>query len=258
MTNTIITENKNYWTNRAATYSDVNKGELADFEHKMQWSNEMCSQITKAFPNLKPSEIKVLEIGTGPGFLAILLAEAGYDVTAVDLTPNMLKEAKANAGDLVDRIKFHEMNAEELTFDSESFHVIVSRNLTWNLPHPEVAYEGWCRVLKQGGILLNFDANWYGYLYDKDAKEAYDTDRKNTADAGYFDMVEVKNYDIMEDIAKRIPLSSIQRPAWDCQVLSNLGMNVTFDNIVWQKLWTKEEQTNFLSTPMFALRAVKN
>ena len=36
--------------------------------------------------------------------------------------------------------------------------MIVSRNLTWNLPHPEMAYKEWLRVLKKGGRLLNFDA----------------------------------------------------------------------------------------------------
>lgn len=27
------------------------------------------------------------------------------------------------------------------------------------------------RVLKPGGVLLNFDANWYGYLYDEEKKK---------------------------------------------------------------------------------------
>lgn len=42
-----------------------------------------------------------------------------------------------------------------------SFDVIVTRNLTWNLEEPQKAYQEWCRVLKKGGILLNFDAGWY-------------------------------------------------------------------------------------------------
>lgn len=253
----IINESKNYWMNRAASYSDINKNELADLEHKQQWQAAMCERIQEAFPALDPSDVQVLEVGTGPGFLSIILAEQGYNVTAVDLTPNMLNEAKANAGDLAAKIRFIEMNAEELTFADNSFHVIVTRNLTWNLPHPETAYSEWCRVLKKDGILINFDANWYGYLYNDDAKAAYENDRKSTAESGYSDMVEIKNYDVMEDIAKRIPLSSIKRPEWDCKVLSSLGMTVDYDDILWQKLWTKEEQTNFLSTPMFVINARK-
>ncbi len=39
-------------------------------------------------------EINVLDIGTGPGFFSILLAERGYNVSAVDYTEEMLVKAK--------------------------------------------------------------------------------------------------------------------------------------------------------------------
>ena len=58
-------------------------------------------------------ETKVLDIGTGPGFFAIILAEAGYQVTAVDYTEEMLKEAKKNAGNLAGKICWKQMNAQE-------------------------------------------------------------------------------------------------------------------------------------------------
>lgn len=58
------------------------------------------------------------------------------------------------------------MDAQNLTFHDNMFDVIVSRNLTWNLDSPAKAYREWYRVLKPGSILLNFDANWYAYLYD--------------------------------------------------------------------------------------------
>ena len=41
------------------------------------------------------------------------------------------------------------MDAQALEFEDESFDVIISRNLTWNLPHPEMAYKEWLRVLKK-------------------------------------------------------------------------------------------------------------
>ena len=59
------------------------------------------------------------------------------------------------------------------------FDVVISRNLTWNLKDPKRAYEEWCRVLKPGGKLLNFDANWYGYLYDEEKRLSYEEDRKS-------------------------------------------------------------------------------
>ena len=50
------------------------------------------------YPNRAPQEITVLDAGTGPGFFAVILAEASYKVTAIDAAPAMLAEAKRNAG----------------------------------------------------------------------------------------------------------------------------------------------------------------
>lgn len=254
---TIIQENLNYWSKRASGYSHINREELEDYDHKTSWSQVLDDHIRAAFPKANKQDLSILEIGCGPGFLSILLTELGYRVTAVDLTPNMLKEAKRNAGNLSQQIHFLEMNAEELTFKDETFDVIVSRNLTWDLPNPETAYRQWKRVLKENGLLLNFDANWYRYLFDKSAKEAYEQDRQETALGGYEDKNVGENFDKMEEIAKQIPLSSILRPQWDMGILQKLGFDVTADPSIWKKVWTKEEQINFSSTPMFLIGAIK-
>ena len=254
--NTILKENLDYWTQRAPGYSAVNQEELRTRQREA-WRSALCEKIHRYFPDCAPSHLRVLEVGTGPGFFAIILAEAGYDVTAVDLTPNMLREAKKNAGRLADRIRFMEMNAEALDFEDACYDVVVSRNLTWNLPHPETAYWEWARVLKPGGVLLNFDANWYGYLFDAQAQAAFDADRQNTADRGFADQNVGENFDVMEDIARRVPLSSILRPAWDIKVLSALGLTVSADPEIWQQVWSEQEKLNFASTPLFLVEAGK-
>lgn len=253
---TIIHENRAYWTQRAATYSMENQEELGD-GHRGIFRAVLEEQIAAGFPGREKSSLRILDVGTGPGFFAIILTEVGCSVTAIDLTPSMLAEARKNAGALAERIEFREMNAEALEFPDNSFDVIVTRNLTWNLPHPERGYGEWCRVLKPGGLLLNFDANWYNYLFDETAKAGYEQDRQLCADKGFRDQNVGENYDIMEDIARRIPLSAITRPAWDKQLLSALGMTVTADETIWQRVWSEEERTSFASTPMFLIRAVK-
>ena len=252
---TILNENKAYWTGRAEGYSEVNQNELRTAQREV-WRRELKSHIRRQFPNRAPASIRVLEVGTGPGFFAILLAELGYDVTAIDLTPAMLAEAKKNAGALAEKITFLEMNAEALSFPSGSFDVILSRNLTWNLPHPEAAYQEWKRVLRPGGMLLNFDANWYHYLFDAEAREGYDADRRATAEQGLADENIGENFDQMERIAMRVPLSRAARPAWDHSVLSRLGLHVTTDTEAWSRVWSPEEKVNFASTPMFLVHAV--
>ena len=151
-----------------------------------------------------------------------------------------------------------EMNAEALRLEDASFDVVISRNLTWNLPHPDAAYAEWVRVLRPGGLLLNFDANWYAYLFDEKAQAAYNQDRINSAEQGVWDQNVGENFDVMEDIARRVPLSSIRRPAWDLTQLCGLGLHARADERIWQRVWSEEEKLNFSSTPLFMVRGIKD
>ncbi len=255
----ILEENRDYWTGRAAGYSEVNRLELSTAQ-RLKWKNCLREELARQFPERAMRELRVLEVGTGPGFFAILLRELGCAVTAVDLTPAMLEEAKKNAGELAGEIQYLEMNAEALTFPDGSFDAVISRNLTWNLPHPDKAYAQWARVLKPGGLLLNFDANWYAYLFDAEAQTAYEQDRRNSAEQGVWDQnvgAEGERFDVMEDIARRIPLSKIPRPAWDLTQLRRLGLLAKADEQVWRRVWSEEETISFSSTPLFLVTAVK-
>ena len=118
-------ENIAYWTNRAPGYSEVNRQELRSGQRGV-WGRTLAEAIADHYPGRKRQDIAVLDIGTGPGFFAIILAEMGFAVTAVDYTDSMLDKARANAGKWRDQICFRKMNAEELTFAPESFDVIVS------------------------------------------------------------------------------------------------------------------------------------
>lgn len=256
MNDTILLENRAYWTQRAPSYSEVNREELATDQREI-WKRTLVERISGRFPDRMPEAVHVLEVGTGPGFFAILLAEAGYRVTAIDLTPSMLDEARRNAGDLCPRITFMEMNAQALGFGDEQFDVIISRNVTWNLPEPELAYSEWTRVLKPGGLLLNFDANWYRYLFDDTAKVAYEQDRENSVCEGLDDLNVGENFDRMEEIARRVPLSRAHRPSWDVETLTNLGMLVGADPHIWRRVWSHQEKVNLASTPMFMVYGYK-
>lgn len=251
-----MTQNRNYWTKRAPGYSQVNRQEL-DTNQRRVWSRALDSRIRAHFPGMSRQDIQVLDVGTGPGFFAILLAELGYGVTAVDYTGAMLEQARKNAGPLGERIAFQQMNAEALSFPDGSFHVIVSRNLTWNLPKPERAYGQWVRVLKPGGLLLNFDANWYRYLYDSQAEEKHLSDRENVRRTGAPDDTAGTDVTAMEAIARQAPLSRHLRPQWDLDVLGGLGMTARADTEVWKQVWTQEEWVNNASTPMFLVSACR-
>lgn len=249
-------ENIHYWTHRAPGYSGVNQEELAT-DQKRVWGRTIQERITARFPGRKPGSIRVLDVGTGPGFFAIILARMGYQVTAVDYTASMLEEARRNAGALADKIDFHQMNAEELMFADYSFDVLVTRNVTWNLHDPEKAYSHWTRVLAPGGLLLNFDANWYRYLWDEEAELGHRRDRENLAVSDVRDENAGTDVDAMEAIARKTPLSRQHRPQWDLRVLSRFGIQASADENIWQRVWTKEERINNASTPMFLIEGRK-
>lgn len=249
-------ENIHYWTGRTDGYSNVNQEELAS-DQKTVWGRVLAEKIAAHFPKKAPEEIRVLDVGTGPGFFAILLAELGYQVTAVDYTASMLEAAAENAKETAEKIRFLQMNAEKLEFAENSFDVIVSRNLTWNLHHPEEAYREWVRVLKKNGLLLNFDANWYRYLWDEKAKKEHEKDRKNLSTSDVRDETEGTDVAAMEAIARQTPLSEKQRPEWDLTVLRVAGMEAKADPEIWKAVWTKEERINNASTPMFLVEGVK-
>lgn len=249
-------ENRAYWHNRSSGYAKVNQDELSSMQHDV-WRDVLCGHIHRGDDGVDKKDLHVLDIGTGPGFFSILLAEQGYRVSAVDYTEAMLEQAKNNAGDLVGQITFYQMNAEELHFDDNSFDAIVTRNLTWNLPHPQKAYREWLRVLKKGGILLNFDANWYRYLYDDTALQGHLKDRQNIKSCQVADETEGTDIAAMESIAQKVPLSSLQRPQWDEKVITALGGNVRVDTDIWKTVWTHDEYINNSSTPMFLIEVRK-
>ena len=192
-----------YWTNRARGYSEYNQQEMADARQTM-WRAKLLDLLGKQFPEREPKEIKILDVGTGPGFFAILLAEAGYQVTAIDYTEEMLKEAQQNAGGLAECIVWKTGDAQALDMENNSFDAIVTRNVTWNLPRPDLAYKEWLRVLKPGGMLYNFDADWYGHLYNEEKRNSYEKDRQQTEEQNVEDYYSGTDIEKMEEIARQV------------------------------------------------------
>jgi predicted deacylase/ubiquinone/menaquinone biosynthesis C-methylase UbiE len=170
----------------------------------------------------------------------------------------MLIEARRNAKELADQIQWQTGDAQNLAFAEGTFDAVVTRNVTWNLPEPEKAYGEWYRVLKKDGLLLNFDADWYGHLFDEKKQQAYEADRKKVAEEQLEDYYGNTDNERMEEIARAVPLSRLPRPKWDLDVMKKSGFSgVSCEEEVWKEVWTKEEIANNASTPLFLLSGVK-
>ena len=160
---TILEDLTSYWTDRAHSYSAQNLAEMNDWR-RQAWRK----LILKHAPEKEC--LRILDVGTGPGFFAINLALAGHEVTAVDVTEHMIWHARQNAESYGANVTFLVQRGEFLPFEDGSFDLIVSRNVIWNLEYPEEALAEWARVLAPGGRMVYFDANWYLYLYDEELR----------------------------------------------------------------------------------------
>ncbi|WP_428425044.1 class I SAM-dependent methyltransferase [Methylibium sp.] len=94
----------------------------------------------------------VLDVGTGTGVVAITAARAGARVTALDLTPDLLEQARENAR-IVQRedIVWTEGDAEQLPYADASFDVVLSQFGHMFAPRPDMAVAEMRRVLKPNG-----------------------------------------------------------------------------------------------------------
>ena len=104
-----------------------------------------------AFAGVRPEEA-VLDVGCGTGVVAVTAARAGARVSALDLTPELLEQARENgavAG--CAEIAWIEGDAEALPYPDATFDVVLSQFGHMFAPRPEVAVAEMRRVLKPGG-----------------------------------------------------------------------------------------------------------
>lgn len=215
-----LKEIEGYWTLRADGYSESILEQIEDGRYR-HW----LGIIQKHLPD--GETLRILDIGCGPGFFPIILGREGHEVTAVDYTEAMLEQAKANCARYGVDADIRRMDAQHLDFDDDTFDVVISRNLVWDLESPREAYREWLRVVKPGGKLMVFDGNHYLYIYDEEYADAHSRDAKAAKD-----IKTIKDVDpaIMERIAESLPLSRERRPQWDVDNLIEMGAkNIVVD-----------------------------
>jgi ubiquinone/menaquinone biosynthesis C-methylase UbiE len=94
---------------------------------------------------------KVLDVGCGPGWIAVQYAKGGANVTAIDLTPRAVELAQAHLQLYHLNAQVLEGNAEKLSFPDNTFDVVVSSGVLHHTPDTDAAFRECRRVLKPGG-----------------------------------------------------------------------------------------------------------
>ena len=235
-----------YWTKRSDSFLEQRRAELHS-----PLADRWMEEIRKYLPENESENgrLKILDVGCGTGFFTILLAKQGHQVTGTDLTPDMIANSRILGEEEHVTCDFQVMDAEHLGFSDESFDVVISRNLTWTLPEAAQAYKEWIRVLKPGGLLLNFDAN-YGATNFAETSGLPENHAHNQL--GNSLMQEC------EDIKRQLPISSYIRPAWDVEELGKLGVEQLSIDLGISKRVYKEKDEFYNPTPMFVIGAKKS
>ena len=101
---------------------------------------------------------KVLDVACGTGNLALPAARLGANVTGVDIAPNLVEQARANAAREGLEAQFDEGDAEALPYDDASFDTVVTMYGAMFAPRPEVVASELLRVTKPGGRIAM--GNW--------------------------------------------------------------------------------------------------
>lgn len=205
----IITER---WGARARTY-DISPGHGV---HSDQEKQAWMRILSKALDDKKKQ--KVLDVGTGTGALALLLAEMNHEVTAIDLSDKMLNKAgqKAEISNL--EIDFRLGDAEAPPFENQSFDAIVCRHLLWTLPNPDKAMRSWKDILKPGGRLVIIDGN-----FSRNNRTKFQEIWRYMA-MPLILFTELRDPRMPNrDLDEQLPMRSRKRPAADIEMLEGLG-----------------------------------
>lgn len=230
-----------YWEKRSSDFLTHKREELHSAMAE-RWMKEIRAQLPAG------ERLRILDVGCGAGFFSVLLAKEGHRVTGVDLTPDMIENAKILAAEENADCEFIVMDAENVDFPDGTFDMVISRNLTWTLPHVRRAYRDWVRVLKKGGVLLNFDAN-YGLSDFTDVSSLPENHAHQTIGD---DMMRE-----CEEIKRQLPISSYSRPAWDLETLGAMKLQEFAVDLGISSRIYLEKDAFYNLTPMFMIRTRK-
>jgi len=133
-------------------------------------TNEIMTRLAEW--NLLGLDLTVLDIGCGIGRIELALAPLVGMITAIDISPYMIDEARRRCRDLAN-VKFHLCNGRDLTpFDDRSFDLILAID---SIPcmfaaDPEIAarhVRDCARRLRSGGTLLILNFSYRGDEVDR-------------------------------------------------------------------------------------------
>jgi len=136
-----------FWSSRPGS-KPAGTMEVRNEEEHQAWMDSLR-------PFLPPQPVDALDVGTGQGFLALLLADFGHRVTGVDTAEGMVEAARAHAVGSSNPPEFRLGNAIDPPLGPASVDIVSNRQVVWTLLDPMKAFSNWLALLRPGGLLLS-------------------------------------------------------------------------------------------------------
>ncbi len=139
------------WDAEAPTFDEAPDHGLRDAGVRAAW-RDLLLRV------LPPAPADVADLGCGTATLALLLAEAGYRVDAVDFSPAMVALARAKLAGSPATVR--RGDAADPGLAPGSVDVVLCRHVLWALPEPEAVLRRWVAALRPGGRLVLVEGDW--------------------------------------------------------------------------------------------------
>ena len=142
------------WDAEAPTFDEAPDHGLRDPAVRTAWRSLLLE-------HLPPAPARVADLGCGTGTLSVLLAQCGFWVDGLDLSPAMVRLAgEKAAADPGLAVTFRVGDAADPDLTEGTYDVVLSRHVLWALPDPAAGLERWVRLLAPGGRLLLVEGSW--------------------------------------------------------------------------------------------------
>ena len=154
-----------FWDRYSEQFSRYTRGTLEDNE----WVGRKLSHLLPEVKNLR-----IADLGTGAGFVAISFAQLGHSVIATDISERMIEEARKIAEEYDVDIDFRLDDIEHTKLEKGYFDLVILRDVIFNIRDIRRVSSEVVDLIRPGGYLVVADGNYFLHCHDEDYMHRHD------------------------------------------------------------------------------------